>query len=97
MDITNPVRGQFDRLMEATRERPGVALALAVGGGVAVGIFASRLLFRQHAASNHNGAGTEVEQGQTIRRANDSMAISGESTPASSIAGERLAYNRLGV
>ena len=91
------MRGQVDRLMEATRVRPGVALAFAFGGGVALGIFASRLLFRQHAASSHNGAGTEGEQGQIVRRANDSMAISGESTPASSIAGELLAYNRLGA
>ena len=89
MDVTNPVKEQVNRLLEATRERPGVALALAVGGGVAVGLFASRLLFRQHAASSLSGAETEGEQGQPIRRANDSMAISGDSTPASSIAGEQ--------
>jgi len=93
MDIIAPVRGQFDRLLEATRERPGAALAIAIGGGAALGFFASKIVFRERVVNGDRGdkrAECAGEQGHPIRRANDSMAISGESTPASSVAGNNL-------
>lgn len=85
MDITTPVKQQVDRLLEATRERPGVALAIAIGGGIAFGFLSSRLILTKRASRRVESEGEQV---QAIRRANDSTAISGESTPASSVAGE---------
>lgn len=94
MDITNPVRGQFDRLLEATRDRPGTALALAIGGGLALGFISSRLIFR--AAKVDWGAESGQEHGQACRRTNDSVAFSGESTPASSVAGNTPRFSLTG-
>jgi hypothetical protein len=90
MDVTTPVKQQFDRLLEATRERPGVALAIAVGGGILLGFFSSSLIGSKRILKAVPGAESEGEQVQAIKRANESMAFSGESTPASSVAGDTL-------
>lgn len=74
-------------------------MAIAIGGGAALGFFASKIVFRERVVNGDRGdkrAECAGEQGHPIRRANDSMAISGESTPASSVAGNTPRYSLTG-